>query len=106
MPSRPALALRLAYLFMLGCAGYAPIELARLIVWHHDTYDQLTLVPVFGLELAVLAWGVLGVVVAVAHAWLWVFGFRGRWARRPITPRVNGRAKRSLNPSVSASAKW
>ena len=76
--SRPGVALRIAYLFMLGCAGYAPIELARLIVWHHDTYDQLTLVPVFGLELAVLAWGVLGIVVAVAHTSLWVFGFRGR----------------------------
>ncbi len=71
-------ALRIAYLFMLGCAAYAPIELARLIVWHHDTYGQLTLVPVFGLELAVLAWGTLGVVLAVAHAWFWVFGLTGR----------------------------
>ena len=76
MSSRPGVALRIAYLFMLGCAGYAPIELARLIIWHHDTYDELTLVPGFGLELAVLAWGILGVVVAVAHAWLWVFGVR------------------------------
>ena len=78
--SRPSIALRIAYLFMLSCAGYAPIELARLIVWHHDTYDQLTLVPIFSLELVVLAWGILGIVVAVAHAWLWVFGFRGRRA--------------------------
>ena len=76
--ARPSIALRIAYLFMLGCAAYAPIELARLIVLHHDTYDQLTLVPIFGLELAVLAWGILGVVVAATHAWLWVFGFRGR----------------------------
>ena len=80
---KKTVALRIAYLFMLGCAGYAPIELARLIVWHHDTYDQLTLVPIFGLELAVLTWGILGVVLAVAHAWLWIFGLTGR--RRPLS---------------------
>ncbi len=104
--SRQDLALRIAYLLMLGCAGYAPIELARLIVWHHDTYDQLTLVPVFGLELAVLAWGILGVVVAVAHTWLGVFGFRGRRTRRPITPRVHRPREAAAQPlRVPASAK-
>ena len=102
--ARPSIALRIAYLFMLGCAGYAPIELARLIVWHHDTYDQLTLVPLFGLELAVLAWGMLGVVVAVAHAWLWVFGFRERRAGRPLTPQVKDRAGRPLDPSFRKRA--
>ena len=106
VPSRPGVALRIAYLFMLGCAGYAPIELARLIVWHHDTYDQLTLVPTFGLELAVLAWGILGVVVAVAHTWLGVFGFRGRRTRRPITPRVQRPRQAAAQPlRVPASAK-
>ena len=102
--ARPGVALRIAYLFMLACAAYAPIELARLILWHHDTYDQLTLVPIFGLELAVLAWGILGVVVAVAHAWLWVFGYTGRPAWRPRTARVKDRARRTPNPTVPASA--
>ena len=76
LSARPEVALRIAYLLMLACAGYAPFELTRLIVWHHDTYDDLTLVPIFGLELAVLALGYLGLAVAGAHAWLWVFGVR------------------------------
>ena len=55
--ARPSIALRVAYLFMLGCAAYAPIELVRLIVRHHDIYDQLTLMPTFALELIVVSWG-------------------------------------------------
>ncbi len=106
MASRPGVALRIAYLFMLGCAGYAPIELARLIIWHHDTYDELTLVPGFGLELAVLAWGILGVVVAVAHAWLWVFGVREVPVVLQFTPRVKDRVRRPLNRPLPTRAEY
>lgn len=94
--ARPNIALRIAYLFMLGCAAYAPIELARLIVWHHDTYDQLTLMPTFAVELAVLSWGILGILVAVTHGWLWVVGVTELGTRRRQTPAPRRRAHASV----------
>lgn len=94
--TRPSIALRIAYLFMLGCAAYAPIELARLIVWHHDTYDQLTLMPTFAVELAVLSWGILGILVAVTHGWLWVVGVTELGTRRRRSPAPRRRARASV----------
>ena len=85
----------LAYLAMLACAGYAPVELVRLIVRHHDTYDQLTLVPTFALELVILSWGMLGILVAVAHAWLWVFGVTELGVGRRPKPQARRRARSS-----------
>ena len=76
LSARPEVGLRIAYLFMLACAGYAPYELTRLIVWHHETFEDLAVVPILSLELAVLALGYLGLAISVTHAWLWVFGVR------------------------------
>ena len=93
--ARPSMVLRIAYLAMLACAGYAPVELVRLIVRHHDTYDQLTLVPTFALELVILSWGMLGILVAVAHAWLWVFGVTELGVGRRPKPQARRRARSS-----------
>ena len=59
---------RFATSLLLVVGLYAPFELGRLIIRHHNVYDDLTLIPGFVFEIAVLTAGVIGTI----YAWLYV----------------------------------